>query len=132
MSRPSWSPDDAAALARLWPNTTLSVRQIAERIGHTRGAVHGMAARMRLPQRGRARHPIAGITVSRSVDLVPLCLEAESLEGAARAIRELGRHECRWPIGDPLHDDFRFCRAPVGCGQSYCAEHARKAWRVGG
>lgn len=33
---------------------------------------------------------------------------------------------CKWPIGDPLDDDFRFCGEEATKG-SYCEEHASNA-----
>lgn len=40
------------------------------------------------------------------------------LSGAAKAVREA--RGCRWPIGDPLSESFRFCDAPRVPGKSYC------------
>jgi hypothetical protein len=43
------------------------------------------------------------------------------------SIAALTPDDCRWPIGDPLKDDFRFCcesKAPRG---SYCLAHAALA-----
>ena len=30
---------------------------------------------------------------------------------------------CRWPVGDPLGDDFSFCGDQCAKGSSYCTEH---------
>jgi hypothetical protein len=35
---------------------------------------------------------------------------------------------CRWPIGDPLTTDFRFCGAPSPAGRPYCAGCAKLAY----
>ena len=46
------------------------------------------------------------------------------LTGAAAAVASLRPGCCRWPIGDSLDEDFRFCCAPVRDeGKSYCPEH---------
>ena len=37
--------------------------------------------------------------------------------------------QCSWPIGDPRHPDFRFCREPRRPGHPYCEEHNALAWR---
>jgi len=39
----------------------------------------------------------------------------------------LGAHLCKWPIGDPALESYRFCgrRAKEG---PYCAEHAQMAY----
>jgi hypothetical protein len=36
---------------------------------------------------------------------------------------------CRWPCGDPLHSDFRFCGSPV-TAPPYCEEHRAAAYLV--
>ena len=41
-------------------------------------------------------------------------------------IRDL---ECRWPVGDPVEDDFAFCGLPIARGHAYCAGHCRVAYR---
>ncbi|NMG41720.1 GcrA cell cycle regulator [Chelativorans sp. ZYF759] len=42
---------------------------------------------------------------------------------------ELGERTCKWPIGDPMHDDFAFCGVDVGeCGP-YCSYHSRLAYQ---
>lgn len=33
--------------------------------------------------------------------------------------------DCRWPCGDPLSREFRFCGAPAIVGKSYCKTHLR-------
>lgn len=35
----------------------------------------------------------------------------------------LGAHMCKWPMGDPASDRFRFCGRRSGQGEVYCAEH---------
>lgn len=42
---------------------------------------------------------------------------------------ELGERTCKWPIGDPLAEDFAFCGVDVGeCGP-YCGYHSRLAYQ---
>ncbi|MBV1700569.1 MAG: GcrA cell cycle regulator [Hyphomicrobiales bacterium] len=45
-------------------------------------------------------------------------------------IMELRESMCRWPIGDPMSSDFRYCgsRSPIGSGP-YCAGHAQIAYQ---
>ena len=43
-------------------------------------------------------------------------------------LTDLSSQTCRWPIGDPKHDDFHFCGATVVPGKSYCAEHCAAAY----
>lgn len=36
---------------------------------------------------------------------------------------------CRWPIGDPQHEDFHFCGKKKVNGLPYCEIHARRAFQ---
>ena len=40
----------------------------------------------------------------------------------------LTEHTCKWPIGDPLADDFHFCGRTSDDNRPYCAFHAGKAY----
>lgn len=44
------------------------------------------------------------------------------------SLTELDNHTCRWPLGDPKDEDFRFCGRKVKTGQTYCEEHAAIAY----
>jgi hypothetical protein len=46
---------------------------------------------------------------------------------AAQLLFELPVRACRWPIGDPQHDSFRWCGAPAQPGGPYCAVHAERS-----
>jgi GcrA cell cycle regulator len=43
---------------------------------------------------------------------------------------DLDEGMCRWPKGDPKDKDFRFCGRGAAEGQSYCARHARLAFKI--
>ena len=45
------------------------------------------------------------------------------------AFADVGEAQCRWPIGDPLQDDFAFCGLQVARGHAYCAGHCRLVYR---
>jgi hypothetical protein len=45
-----------------------------------------------------------------------------------KTVANIGRDECRWPIGDPRHADFHFCGAPQVPGRPYCELHWRMAF----
>ncbi len=36
---------------------------------------------------------------------------------------------CRWPLGDPWHEDFAFCGGQTAPGLPYCDFHARIAYQ---
>lgn len=44
-------------------------------------------------------------------------------------IMELRECMCRWPIGDPGREDFRFCGARSNPGNSYCDHHSTLAYQ---
>lgn len=44
-------------------------------------------------------------------------------------ILSLKETSCRWPIGDPQHDDFHFCGRNKLDGLPYCEFHAQRAFQ---
>lgn len=44
------------------------------------------------------------------------------------SLLDLEFHHCRWPMGDPHAESFRFCGGHALEGKSYCAAHARLAY----
>ncbi|MCQ8783229.1 GcrA family cell cycle regulator [Mangrovibrevibacter kandeliae] len=42
---------------------------------------------------------------------------------------QLTERTCKWPLGDPLSEDFRFCGNHSGEGSPYCAYHNRMAFQ---
>ncbi|MDB5425270.1 MAG: hypothetical protein JWQ29_2686, partial [Phenylobacterium sp.] len=57
----------------------------------------------------------------------PVVAEPVPLEGTAD-LRSVGRHDCRWPIGDPKAPGFALCGRPAVRG-AYCAPHGALAYR---
>lgn len=49
--------------------------------------------------------------------------------GERCTIMELKEYSCRWPIGEPGKDDFRYCGARSSTGLPYCAYHSRIAYQ---
>jgi len=49
--------------------------------------------------------------------------------GERCTIMDLKEYSCRWPIGDPGKDDFRYCGARGVTGLPYCSYHARIAYQ---
>lgn len=43
-------------------------------------------------------------------------------------LTDLDNHTCRWPVGDPKDDGFRFCGKKVRVGSTYCEEHSAIAY----
>ena len=45
-------------------------------------------------------------------------------------IMDLRESSCRWPMGDPMNAEFRFCGARTGLsGGPYCMAHSRMAFQ---
>jgi GcrA cell cycle regulator len=97
-----WLADGRVVLLRRLWDQGLPAREIAERLGVSRGAVIGKAWRMDLDPRASGPH----------------------YEPPVYAIAAVAYDGCVWPIGDPP----RFCGAPVArAGASYCSEHNARA-----
>lgn len=45
------------------------------------------------------------------------------------ALTELTEKTCKWPIGDPLSEDFHFCGNDSGDSGPYCTYHANLAFQ---
>ena len=58
----------------------------------------------------------------------PLRLVDTSKDGRI-TILHLSDKTCKWPIGDPQHDDFCFCGHGPRDGSPYCEYHARIAYQ---
>src|SRR5690606_3715728 len=42
---------------------------------------------------------------------------------------ELSERTCKWPVGDPLSEDFHFCGNEIGETGPYCRYHAKLAFQ---
>ena len=58
----------------------------------------------------------------------PLRLVDSAKDGRI-TILHLTDKTCKWPIGDPQHDDFCFCGHGPRDGSPYCEYHARIAYQ---
>jgi GcrA cell cycle regulator len=123
----------------------LSCAQIAGEIGVTRNAVIGKISRLGLSRGRRAAgstepngHPSRQPKISNQRRIlrvlyaeVPLATEPENVASPDRcSLLELSPGKCRWPISNPDGNDFFFCANCSVAGFSYCAGHARLAYRI--
>lgn len=130
-----WHEARVSKLRELW-SEGLSASEIGEKLGVSRCAVLGKAHRLKLPARAggpkpkdpsqkKPRRPSAKRAKLRLVwpsvvindtpdDQIPV--------SQRRTLLELGRDDCRWPVGDPQSPDFFFCGGPQFSGH-YCATH---------
>lgn len=131
-----------AKLDKWWNQDGMSAREIADRLGVSRGAVLGKVHRMgwsgtvkkparpntgnrarKTPSKGPDRPPLRkepGIN-----DLVPLPTDP-SYE-AAVTLMELKPHHCKWPISGPGMTRYCGC-AKVSSSNPYCDTHMGRAF----
>lgn len=152
----SWTDERVEILKRLWQDG-LSASQIAAELGGvTRNAVIGKVHRLGLSGRGqpttsakRQRRPASPPTPPRArppATVGNLALQAEPevftppvvkpsrdvVVPIARrlSIEMLTERTCKWPIGDPGHEDFYFCGHDSLEGVPYCQYHAGVAYQA--
>lgn len=99
-------------------NQALTMREIADRLGISVGSVSHRVRKLSsqglIELRGRQRPASHGSARPVNTHL-------------ADAVQKLTWSQCRWPIGDPQSDDFRFCCEPIpkGSKKRYCEQHAK-------
>jgi GcrA cell cycle regulator len=134
----------------------LTCSEIADEIGVTRNAVIGKIHRLGLsPGRPRGRRPAAlaqrmrtapaqarrpptriarilrAVAAGQTVLPFQTTIEVPGVESALRcSLLDLPGGRCRWPLSDPGKPDFGFCGNDAIAGISYCAGHARLAYRL--
>jgi GcrA cell cycle regulator len=154
----SWTDDRVDLLKKLWQEG-LSASQIAGRLGGvTRNAVIGKVHRLGLSGRAttsrmKSSRPRARAATARRAqqrpnfrqlgnpalrnlyhqgDVEPYVPAHEELDipmGERKDLQDLMENDCRWPIGDPQHDDFHFCNRGKVPGLPYCEFHAKRAFQ---
>ncbi|HET6970477.1 MAG TPA: GcrA family cell cycle regulator [Phenylobacterium sp.] len=145
MSSPStWTDARIEVLTTLWRDGRSASAIARELGGVTRNAVIGKVHRLGLSGRAtparpgsrRARAPKAERPAPRLrrtpvLRVWPVVVEVETepepLEGLADVVA-VGRHDCRWPIGDPKAEGFMLCGRRAVRG-AYCAPHGALAYR---
>jgi GcrA cell cycle regulator len=112
----SWNDEKIQRLKKLWSDG-LTTGEIGKLIGVSKNAVVGKAHRLSL--KGRPS-PIKRQDVKAPA--------AKKVETRIFTLVDLSAQTCRWPIGDPKHEDFHFCGKGVSPGKPYCAEHCAAAY----
>lgn len=144
-----WTEERVESLKKLWLEG-LSASQIAKLLGGvTRNAVIGKVHRLGLsgratpsqPARATYKAPRPARPAVSAAPIVRRPLEARFVAAPAprpapyvempgtATVLTLGRHMCKWPIGDPATDEFTFCGRRAGDEGPYCIEHARLAYQ---
>lgn len=136
MSASAWNDDRIGRLRKLWYEGQ-TAEQVSRDLGHgiTRSAVLGKVYRLGLSA-GRAAVPAKAPPRPTSVPppraAVSVMHARVDLKGAwesgSATVRSVGRHQCRWPLGDPADAAFSLCGRPVSRG-AYCGPHGEIAYR---
>jgi len=137
----TWT-DERVAQLKSGVSAGLSCAQIANEIGVSRNAVIGKINRLGL---SRGRNPAAprarssGGSIRRPQVLTQRLLLKAVFASAPTAddvvssepcsLLNLAPRKCRWPIGGGATAAFTFCGNTTIDGVSYCAGHARMAYR---
>jgi GcrA cell cycle regulator len=146
----TWTQERVLKL-RAYVTAGLTCSQIADATGVSRNAVIGkihrlgietgrkpaaLAGAMRTaPARPRERQTrIARILRAIDVRTEPSRIATGAMPAVESAQRcsllDLTGDRCRWPLSDPGKEDFAFCGNDAVAGLSYCAGHARLAYRL--
>lgn len=145
----SWTDDRVELLRKLWGEGHTAA-EIAKKLGNvTRNAVIGKAHRLKLPSRvspiqsnkaKKVKAANTNIKVVKPVDtkekktretkLPPTVSAHDKPTGPLIPLNELKAGGCRWPSGDPRHDDFGFCGEKSMTGLPYCMDHAQLAYQA--
>lgn len=96
------------------------------RLGIQKGKVRMVADRNAQPKVKRDRNRF--VPSASPLKPLPPEITSPSLEMRTVTLAELDYSHCRWPIGDPHKEDFRFCGADKEIDRSYCAFHAGLAY----
>jgi GcrA cell cycle regulator len=140
-SEKTWTAE-RVALLKSYVNTGLSCGQIADEIGVSRNAVIGKINRLGLSRGRSAAAPrtrvgapmrrLQGFTPRQAFQalLAPESVAEEVVSAQPCSLLDLAPGNCRWPISTVGNADFTFCGNTNAAGMSYCAGHARMAYRL--
>ncbi|PZQ63457.1 MAG: GcrA cell cycle regulator [Phenylobacterium zucineum] len=142
-----WTDAAVLALRELWADPDLSAAVIARKLGVSRNAVLGKVHRLGLSNRGRGtrvarprpaprpRRTAAPRTPAAQVRPGPppvaarvTCPVVDPGPGLVERLEDLSVAACRWPIGDPKSEAFRFCGRRARAAP-YCDAHRRIAFQ---
>lgn len=150
----SWTDERVAMLKQLWGEGKTAA-EIAKILGGvTRNAVIGKAHRLKLSGRvspiQQNTRPETVISRTRTVAQTAIAAEArpqrsalareleaphvprveEYIPGKGVKLVELKERMCRWPIGDPKDENFRFCGGEAHPELPYCDHHCKAAYQI--
>jgi GcrA cell cycle regulator len=131
-----WNDEKIGKLKKLWQEG-LTTGEIGKRLGVSKNAVVGKAHRLGLkgrPSPIKRQEAAATAAAPTAAEGAPPAKPAAPMPSAKKepvkiyTLTDLSASTCRWPIGDPKHEDFRFCGKQVYPGKPYCLEHCAQAY----
>ncbi|WP_337271356.1 GcrA family cell cycle regulator [Oryzifoliimicrobium ureilyticus] len=89
------------------------------------------------PQRAQTRPAVRSqeaVVVKQEVDVETVAVRRPSTDVVVPISRRLGltdltERTCKWPVGDPLKDDFHFCGCEASDSSPYCNYHQKLAYQ---
>lgn len=136
----SWTDERVALLKKLWGEGKTAAEIAKELGGVTRNAVIGKAHRLKLSNRVSPIQQNNTKSVKKeqtkpepkrpSKAAKNAAYVEKPVSGSGVTLYELKEKMCRWPIGDPREEDFRFCGCHSISGLPYCSEHSKIAYQA--
>jgi GcrA cell cycle regulator len=111
-----WTDERIARLKKLWSDG-LTTAAIGKQLRVSRNAVAGKIQRLEL------KRPSPPLKARQKP-------EPKKSASIRLTLADMSARNCRWPSGDPQHEDFQFCGRAVRDGKPYCAEHCNVAYAV--
>lgn len=145
----SWTDERVSQLKQLWGEGKTAA-EIAKMLGGvTRNAVIGKAHRLKLSGRvspvqvtgGRVEAALSKVSNDQRAPKIPIrervpsapiqpSMREENIPIKGIQLTELRESTCRWPIGDPKQEGFKFCGCNASPGMTYCDNHTRLAYQA--
>jgi len=131
-----WTKDMNKAL-RDYRAQGFSFSVIGDMMGVSRNAIAGRCHRLNLCHKGgplpvvrKTKPPVEippPVVPQPEVQSVtkPEFEPVSKVRGAVASILAADWRSCRYPIGDPRHEDFQFCGRPTEVGRPYCDHHCK-------
>ena len=155
----SWNDERVELLKKLWKDGLSASQIAAEMGSITRNAVIGKVHRLGLsgrvkasaspvPRLRKAPRPrsvivsggsrgntalapriIQEFEIEHEAEIIPFAQPVQAPESKRVAIIELREGVCRWPLGDPLQQEFAYCGNDSDTGRPYCCYHSTVAYQ---
>ena len=139
MAQSAW-PDEIVEQLKQLASQGLSAAKAADQIpGMTRNAAVGLAFRRGFHFFGnggahtkvtRPADQPARVRKPRSKRAKPVKIEIIFEEPRMVTLEGLGIEDCKFPMGDPLTEAFRYCGAHRVWGRPYCHRHAKLSYET--